>query len=130
VTTSYVKSDSKRARKAAKFFGSLFGVVYALLFIPALIYIPLLGAFSLAVDGITTSGAVLCILAFATVPFSMPCSVYLIYKRFVCARYGQMFFFCFLPLICTIIAPLFMQLIIFLYDPELIRSYFNPLADP
>jgi hypothetical protein len=122
VDTSCAKSDSKRARKVAKFFGVLFGSIYALLFIHSLIYIPLLGAFSLAVDGITTFGAVLCILGFATIPLSIPFSIYLIYKRFVGARYGQMFFFCSLPLICTIVAPLFMLLIIFLYDPALILN--------
>lgn len=116
------KGDSKRAKKVAKFFGRFFGWIYALLFIPALIYVPWLGAFSLAVDGITTFGAVLCILGFATIPLSMPFSVYLTYKRFICTRYRQMFFFCFLPLICTIVAPLFMLLIIFLYDPALILN--------
>lgn len=120
--TDYAKGDTKQARKVAKFFGGLFGSIYALLFIPSLIYIPLLGAFSLAVDGITTFGAVLCILAFITIPISMPFSIYLIYKRFVCARYGQMYFFCFLPLICTIIAPLLALFIIFLYDPALILN--------
>ena len=124
--TSCAKRDSKRARKVAKCFGYFFGWIYALLFIPALIYIPWLGAFSLAVDGITTFGAVLCILAFATIPLSMPFSIYLIYKRFVCAKYVQMYFFCFLPLICTVIAPLLTFFIIFLYDPELIQSYINP----
>jgi hypothetical protein len=71
------------------------------------------------VDGITTSGAVLCILAFSTIPFSMPFSIYLMYKRFKSARYRQMFFFCFLPLMCAVIAPLLSLLIIFLYDPLL-----------
>lgn len=120
--TDYVKDDMKRTRKVAKFFGSLLGWIYALLFIPALIYVPLLGAFSLAVDGITTCGAVLCIMAFATIPLSMPFSIYLIYKRFVCARYRQMYFYCFLPLICTVIAPLLAFFIIFLYDPALILN--------
>lgn len=120
--TCCAKDGSQKARKAAKFFGNFFGWVYALLFIPALIYIPLLGTFSLAVDGITTFGAVLCILVFATIPLSMPFSIYLIYKRFVCTRYGQMYFFCFLPLICAIIAPLLAFFIIFLYDPALILN--------
>lgn len=81
--------------------------------------IPLLGAFSLDVDGITTFGAMLCIFIFSIIPFSMLFSIYLIYKNFKSSRYGYMFFFCFLPLICAVIAPLVALLVVFLYDPSL-----------
>lgn len=120
VSTSHVKKDLKLTRKVSKFFGSLFGLIYVLLFIPALMYIPFLGAFSLDAEGVTTFGAVLCMLAFATIPLSMPFSVYWIYKRFVRASYGQMFFFCSLPLLCCIMAPLLALAIICCYDPSLI----------
>ena len=120
MNTNYVKSDSKLIRKVSKFFGSLFGLIYALLFIPALMYIPFLGAFSLTADNVTTFGAAVCMLAFATIPLSMPFSVYLIYKRFVRARYRQMFFFCCLPLLCCILAPLLSFAIMCLYDPLLV----------
>lgn len=120
VNTSRVKKDSQLTRKVSKFFGSLFGLIYALLFIPALMYIPFLGAVSLTADGVTTFGAALCMLAFATIPLSMPVSVYFIYKYFIRAWYGQMFFFCGLPLLCSVMAPLLTFSIMCLYDPLLI----------
>ena len=120
VETSHVKKDAKLIRKISKVFGSLFGLIYVLLFIPALMYIPFLGAFSLTADNVTTFGATLCMLAFATIPLSMPLSVYLIYKRFMHARYGQMFFFCCLPLFCCILAPLLSFALMCFHDPLLI----------
>ncbi len=64
--------------------------------------------------------AAVCMLAFAMIPLSMPFSVYLTYKRFVGARYGQMFLFCCLPLFCCISAPLLSFTLMYLYDPLLI----------
>ena len=118
----YVKNDSKPAKKISKFLGILFALIYALLFIPSLLFIPQLGAFSLDADGVTALGAMLCIFVLAIIPFSMPFSIYLIYSRFAQVKYGQMFFFCFLPLLCSIIAPLLVLLIVCLYDHELASS--------
>ena len=47
VETSHVKKGTKLIRKVSKFFGILFGLTYVLLFVPALMYVPFLGAFSL-----------------------------------------------------------------------------------
>lgn len=120
VNTSHVKEDAKLIRKISKFFGILFGLIYVLLFVPALMYVPFLGAFSLTADNVTTFGASVCMLAFATIPLSMPFSVYLMYKRFAGERYGQMFFFCSLPLLCCILAPLLSFTFMCFYDPLLI----------
>lgn len=120
VNTSNIKNNSKLIRKISKFFGILFGLIYALLFIPALMYIPFLGVFSLSAEGVTTFGAMLCILAFATIPLSMLFSVYQIFMRYASARYGQMFFFCCLPLLCCVMAPLLTLSIVCFYDPSLI----------
>jgi hypothetical protein len=120
MNTISVKSNLKLYIVIAKILGNLFTLIYAVLFIPSLFYIPLLGAFSLDADGVTTFGAVLCILVLATIPFSMPFSVYLIYTRFARARYGQMLFFCFLPLLCCVMAPLLALMIICFYDHTLI----------
>lgn len=120
VNSSHVKKDAQLTRKISKFFGILFSLIYVLLFVPALMYVPFLGAFSLTADNVTTFGATICMLAFATIPLSMPFSVYLIYKRFVCAQYGQMFFFCCLPLLCCIMAPLLSFALMCFHDPLLI----------
>jgi hypothetical protein len=116
----YTKNDSSSNRKILKFLGGLFALLYALLFIPAMLFIPQLGVFSSDADKISIFGVVLCVLVFVTIPLSMPYSIYLIYKCFVRARYGQMLFFCLLPLLLCIIAPLLAFSIVCFYDHSLI----------
>lgn len=119
-----VRCSIKLVKITFKFFGYFFALLYAFLFIPALIFIPPFGAFALDADGMTTCGAMLCILGLTVIPLSMPLSIYFIYARFVDARYGKMVFFCFLPVLCSIFALLFVEVIICLYDHSLI-PFFN-----
>lgn len=124
MNTKTVRGSSKLVKRTSKFFGYFFALIYVFLFIPALIFIPPFGAFALDAEGVTTFGAMLCILGLAIIPLSMPFSIYFIYTRFRDAKYGKMFFFCFLPFLCSIFALLFVEVIICLYDHSLI-PFFN-----
>jgi hypothetical protein len=62
-------------QRTSNFLGNMFSLIYLLLFIPALIFIPPLGAF-VADANIPNGGVLFCILMLATIPLSMPVSIY------------------------------------------------------
>ncbi len=107
-----VKATSTMTQKISNFFGNLFFLLYLVLSIPALIFIPPLGAFAADAD-IPAGGVFLCVLVLAIIPLSMPVSIYFICARSVDRRYGKMFFFCLFPLLCCIFAFAAIFLIIY-----------------
>ncbi len=110
-----IKETLNLTQRTANFFGNAFALIYLLLFIPALIFIPPLGAFVADAD-IPIGGVLFCILILSTIPLSMPASVYFIYARSVEKRYGKMFFFCFFPLLCSILSLVVISLIVYFHD--------------
>ena len=109
------KTTQKWIQKTSNLFGNLFALIYVLLFIPALIFVPPLGFFVADAD-IPMGGVLFCVLILAIVPLSMPFSIYFIYARFADRHYGKMFFFCFAPLICCVFALAVIFLIVYLHD--------------
>ncbi len=108
-------TTSSLARKTANILRNLFALIYLLLFIPALLFIPPLGAF-VADAEIPNAGVLFCILLLASIPLSMPVSIYFIYTRSTNGGYRKMFFFCFLPLLCCIAALAIIFLVVYLHE--------------
>lgn len=110
-----IKEALNLTQKTSNFFGHVFALIYLLLFIPALIFIPPLGAFVADAD-IPIGGVLFCILLLSIIPLSMPVSTYFIYARSIEKRYGKMFFFCFFPLLCSILSLVVISLILYFHD--------------
>ncbi|MES2274156.1 MAG: hypothetical protein V4487_08180 [Chlamydiota bacterium] len=104
-------------KKIGSFVGNASIFIYLILFLPALIYIPPLGFFSLASSDMSTGGALLCVLGAATVPFSMPVSIYFTCKNSSDSQIKKRLFFSCLPVFCSIFAILWAELIRFLHHP-------------
>lgn len=109
------KNTPSLTQRASTVLRNLLALIYLLLFIPALIFIPPLGAF-VADAGLPFVGVLASILLLATIPLSMLISIYFIYTRSPDRQYGKMFFFCFLPLLCCILAPTAISLIVYIHD--------------
>ncbi len=106
-----MKETLSLTQRTSNLLGNLFSLIYLLLFIPALIFIPPLGAF-VADAGIPNGGVLFCILVLAIIPLSMPISIYFIYARSIDRHFSKMFFFCFFPPLCSILAFVIISLIV------------------
>jgi len=110
-------------QKTSNFLGNVFSLIYLLLFIPALLFIPPLGAF-VADANIPNGGVLFCILLLTIIPLSMPVSIYFIYARSIDKCYGKTLFFCFFPLLCSILAFFVISIIVYIHDllPQLLKA--------
>ena len=103
---------AKLTKVIAAFIGGVFVVAYVFLFLPALVYIPLMGVFAF---DMSIWGGILCILGLIAIPLSMPASIYFIFSTYSQRSYLKMFFFCILPAFFCIASMLFTSLIMRLH---------------
>ncbi len=108
------KTSAEPVWRGANFFGNLFMCIYVVLFLPALVYLPILGGCTALAADLPGVEILLSILLVTTVPLSMPFSLYFICARSLERRYGKMVFFCLLPLICFLSALVVISLFIWL----------------
>lgn len=100
---------AKLKKSTANFIAGIFVVAYIFLFLPALVYTPLIGG---AAFDMSVWAGFLCILCLLTVPLSMPVSIYFIFLNYEKKNYLKMLFCCFLPGCFCILSFLFTSLII------------------
>lgn len=109
-------TTSRFAKMIASFLGNISMLVYFILFLPALIHIPLLGFLSFFSPNMSTAGALLCVIGATTVPLSMPVSIYFVCKYSSAGQMKKMLFFSCLPIFCSIFAILWIEFICFLHQ--------------
>ena len=94
----------------------IFFIAYVCLLLPALVYMPIVGAVAFVYEGMTILGGIACILGMLTVPFSMGASLYFICSSYSAKKYLKVLFFCLLPIIFLLLNLAFMSLIVYLHS--------------
>jgi hypothetical protein len=106
---------AKLARGTVAVVSGIFFIAYICLLLPALVYMPIVGALAFIGEGMTVLGGVACILGMLTVPFSMGASLYFICSNYSAKKYLKVLFFCLLPIIFLLLSLAFMIFMIYLH---------------
>lgn len=107
---------TKLARGSVAVVSSIFSIAYICFLLPALVYMPIVGAAAFIYEGMTVLGGVACILVMLTVPFSMGASLYFICSNYSAKKYLKVLFFCLLPIIFLLLSFAFMSLMVYLHS--------------
>ena len=94
----------------------IFFIAYICLLLPALVYMPIVGALAFVYEGMTVLGGIACILGMLTVPFSMGASLYFICSNYSVKKYLRVLFFCLLPIIFLLLSFAFMSFMVYLHS--------------
>ncbi len=106
---------ARLARGTVAAVSGIFFIAYTCLLLPALVYMPIVGALSFTNDGMTIFGGLACILVMLTVPFSMVVSLYFICSNYSEKKYLRVLFFCLLPLVLLLLSFTFMNFMIYFH---------------
>lgn len=90
--------------------------IYIIICLPMIPFVAPLGLLSTAYSNMTTVGAILCLLGTITIPLSMPVSSYFICVRLAEKKYLKAFFYCVVPVLCSLGALLWFFFIVSLHD--------------